>query len=473
MLLGPGHAPLSYLALWKEALLGVVLVIAFVEVMSAYLRTKNCRFDLIDWLIVALVALGILLTFVLHTPKSVALLGARYDFVPLIAFLVLRRVPWSEWFQKRLVRLLLIVGAVVAALGIVSLFLPISFFVKLGYADLHSLYLPNQPLAPFQQIEGSWLRRIQGTMSGPNQLGMWLLLPLSVVLVLLMQRGGVLEYWSNGVMGTKKIKSGQGEESNIPLFHYSNIRTPFIAFAAFFVVIALFLTFSRAAWIGAAAIVAVALYGALPRRLFRRLVLWGGAAVIVLGIAAALIAPHVFFRLSSSRGHLVRPLEAVQRMIAHPFGTGLGTAGPASNRYNEACVFLRPQDDPSWAKSQPTLCVFLGTTQVQPKDHVCSCPFLPENWYLQIGVELGVLGFVLFVALVVLVLNQLRVESGKLKVGFGTSSHSQLSTINYQLFLFFLAVSIAALFLHAWEDAAVAYSGWILAGVALRVQKTD
>jgi hypothetical protein len=30
-----------------------------------------------------------------------------------------------------------------------------------------------------------------------------------------------------------------------------------------------------------------------------------------------------------------------------------------------------------------------------------------------------------------------------------------------------LGISIAALFLHAWEDAGVAYTGWIVVAVAL------
>lgn len=197
--------------------------------------------------------------------------------------------------------------------------------------------------------------------------------------------------------------------------------------------------------------------GMFPPRLFRRLLLGGGALVVVAGIAAATLFPSVFFRLSSSRGHLVRPMEAAVKMFRNPFGLGLGAAGPASNRVSEPCVFLRPQDDPAWAKSQPTLCVFLGSTQVQPLDHVCACPFLPENWYLQVGVELGVLGCVLFIALVVLILRRLGMENGKWK----------MDNFQFVAFLSFLGISIAALFLHAWEDAAVAYTGWILVAVAL------
>jgi hypothetical protein len=61
------------------------------------------------------------------------------------------------------------------------------------------------------------------------------------------------------------------------------------------------------------------------------------------------------------------------------------------------------------------------------------------------GVEMGVLGFVLFVMLTILILRKLPKGS--------------------PVFLAFLGVSIAALFLHAWEDATVAYTVWILLGL--------
>ena len=121
--------------------------------------------------------------------------------------------------------------------------------------------------------------------------------------------------------------------------------------------------------------------------------------------------------------------------------------------------------DASWAADRPDLCVFVGNAQVQPPlpsgelrlagqpaDYECQCPFLPENWYLQIGVEMGVLGFVLFVTLIVLILRRLFKTSGELdqSIAFG-----------------FLGMSIAALVLHAWEDSAVAVTLWILLAALL------
>ena len=93
---------------------------------------------------------------------------------------------------------------------------------------------------------------------------------------------------------------------------------------------------------------------------------------------------------------------------------------------------------------------------------------LPENWYLQIGVELGILGFILYVLLIVLLLKRLAV-SGERLAGSPAASHYALIA-----FLVFLGVSIGALFLHAWEDTAVAYTLWILiAGILGNVRQAS
>ena len=64
---------------------------------------------------------------------------------------------------------------------------------------------------------------------------------------------------------------------------------------------------------------------------------------------------------------------------------------------------------------------------------------------VEMGVEMGVLGLALFAMLVIVILRRL-----------GKSPF---------VFLVFLGISIAALFLHAWEDSAVAYTVWVLLGL--------
>ncbi|MDD3896286.1 MAG: hypothetical protein PHU04_00355 [Candidatus Peribacteraceae bacterium] len=430
---GPGHAPLGWLAVWKEGLLGIVLLIALLEIVVRGVewkmengKWKMPRFDAIDVLIVVFLALGSIVS-IFHFPFSIAhfLYGFKYDFLPLTVFLVLRRVHWSAAFGGKASQFLIGIGAIVVLLGLVMFLLPQRAFEWLGYSAMHSLYVPGGSLAAFQQIGGTVLRRMQSVMSGPNQLGLWLLLPFSFVLA--------------------SLRHGE--------------KPPHQAIFGFLLLFGagILLTFSRAALLAAFLLVCVTFLNVGEHWNWRKLLPSIGAVAVLL-LVVVFSFPDVFLRAASSRDHFLRPLDAVQTIVRHPFGLGLGTAGPASNRTSDACVYLPVDGDASWAEGNASLCVFLGETQVLPIDRECRCPFLPENWYLQIGVELGIVGFTLFITLVLLMLRMLRMKNGKWKI----------ENARFATYLAFLGVSIAALFLHAWEDSAVAYTLWILAATVLR-----
>lgn len=408
---GPGHAPLTYLAFWKEGVVVALLIVALIEWVRAK-GYKHVRFDVLDYLIAMLGVLALLVTLLNGIPSKAAFaLALKYDLFPLAFFFVLRRVEWSEAFKTKAMAGLLLVGALVSLYGIAGFFLPLGFFTWLGYSDMHSLFLPDGPLAPYQLIGGSALHRIQSTMSGPNQLGIWLLLPLSVA--------GLAVYCKRSVLNV-----------------------------AFFVLIlaALFLTFSRAAWIAAAIILATGFLMQQSRWVRRKAFFWGLPAALLATVLVAAIFPSVILRSSSTRGHLEKPLAGIRAMIDDPLGRGLGSAGPATNRTSDACVELEKGSDATWAQAHPDLCVFVGGEQVQPVGRACTCPFVTENWYLQIGVEMGVLGFALFITFIILLLRALRRNRDSLAP-----------------FLGMLGISICALFLHAFEDSAVAYSAFLLA----------
>jgi O-antigen ligase len=439
---GPGHAPLSLLASWKEYLLVLILCVALIEVLRNVKLKMNTeklwKVDVLDALILSLIVLAFLVS-ILVSPFSILhfALGFKYDFLPLVAFFLARRVSWSEWFKKLAVSSILCVGVIVSVYGILTFFLPDTFFYWLGYSDLHSLYVPGSPIAAFQQIGGSNLHRIQSTFSGPNQFGIWLLLPIAVML------------------------SSSKHGKTYALF--DGLRVTLL-------LVALLLTFCRAAWVAAFIMILIALYPFFKQFITRGRVVGVLLFFLVMMIGAIMLFPSVLGRVSSTRGHIERPIEAVQKMIAHPFGLGLGSAGPATNRFSDSCVMLRPEDDPSWAKPHPELCVFVGDTQVQPTDRTCNCPFLPENWYLQIGVELGWIGFVMYLSLVLCLLRNLRMKNDELRMT-NYVDHVPLLIIHKSLFLVFLGVSIAGLFLHSWEDAAVAYVVWLLLAALLPVHQ--
>ncbi|MFH0769816.1 MAG: O-antigen ligase family protein [Candidatus Peregrinibacteria bacterium] len=457
VVVGPGHAPLTVLALWKEILLGIVFLVSCLELSCEFgrkdlgLRTKDLgrRVDAIDWCIIALLLLAVLVSaYSLQLTAYSFALGFKYDFLPLVAFLVLRRIPWSEKFIGNVLRVIPIIAIIIVAYGLASLFLPASFFTRLGYSDLHSLYVPSGPLAAFQYISELGIRRMQSVMSGPNQLGMWMLTPLSFAVVT----------WVR-----ERAMSGQ--------------RTAISTIVILGV--ALFLTFSRAAWVAATAILITFAAFHWREPLVRRISMIAVALGILVFSALMIVAPGIWLRSVSNSGHLQRPMVALQTMLAHPFGLGLGAAGPASNAVSDVCVELPAGSDASWANDRPELCVFVGDMQVQPIGKICRCPMLTENWYLQVGVELGFLGFGLFVVLILLVLRRLGMKNGKWNMEDFRSDdriHSEeFSIFNFQfsIFLVFLGISIAALFLHAWEDSAVAYTAWIVVAISLHSPKAS
>jgi hypothetical protein len=404
---GPDNAPMGALALWKEAVLAAVLLVAMVEIaFDPALRKKALRFDAFDFCVDVLALSLFVATFLGGVGLGQAAYGIRYDLVPLAAFVILRRVPWSDAFLQRLPFVL--GGAVLAAVayGLLTLAMPASFFTALGYSDLHSLYVPSGPVAPFQQIGGTALRRMQGAMSGPNQFGIWLAALLPVVLAL----GG---RWRR--------------------------------FVAPLALLGIVLTFSRAAWIAAAAVLLVSFWPLL-RKLSVTAVTILCVGILALSVAVLAFFPSVILRIESSADHLRNPIEALGIMVREPLGRGLGSAGPANNRVSDACVFLEEGSDASWAAPHADLCVFVGDAQVQPVGKECSCPLLPENWYLQLGVEGGWIAMFAFIVLVAILIRRLWPTPPAMAL---------------------MAASIAALFLHAWEDAAVAYTVWILCAITL------
>jgi hypothetical protein len=435
---GPSHAPMGEIAVWKEGVLAIILLLALIEIVTSResrVTSKRFKLDVLDILIIALFVLGVAVTAYSELETRNFIYGVRYDFVPLIAFLILRRVSWSKWFMDLLPHVLYFTGFAVVLYSLCSRFFPIEWFTWLGYSDLHSLYLPDGPLAAFQQIGDSATRRVQGPMSGPNQLGLWLLIPLSISLV--------------------RLRDVWGKEAQWRFLSYAT-----------FTGLAILYTFSRAAFIGAAVIVTMVFWPHI-RAMDRKWTIGGVVFLLSLLASAALFAPNLVLRAASSRGHIENPLKAIQTMISHPLGLGLGTAGPASNRTSDTCVMLEQGSDPTWAVVHPDLCVFVGGFKFQPDDRACNCPFLPENWYLQIGVEMGWSGLGLYIALVILVLRRLL----KLRIQYSEFSMKKGSIqflILNSTFCIFAGVGVAALFLHAWEDSAIAYTVWVLIASSLQ-----
>lgn len=436
---GAGQGPSVFLAAWKEMLLTCILFVAVLEMFrlkDAFSERRIWSLDALDWSILVALALGAFVSFHGDDQSALAVLslskedkmflyGMKYDFVPLVVFFVLRRVPWSRDFRRSALWVLIGTGLLFSLFGLLTRYIPMSFFTAIGYSDLHSLYRPHAPLAAFQMIEGTDLRRIQSVMSGPNQFGLWLLLPLASVY-----------QWIGSSIRARRLE-----------------RVFIAALTGIILYVALGYTYSRSAWVGAVVMTVMYILVFLRHRiqsvLHRSIVI--SATGIIVGIFlvfAIQFAPHIFLRAQSLQGHLEKPLHAIALMREHPFGLGLGSAGPASNHLSDTCVFFDLGADISWANKRTDICVFVGGVRRLPAGKVCNCPLLTENWYLQWGVEMGYLGF--FLSFLIVLLPVLYAKKFPM---FSTRIVSPLALVG---------ISTGGLFLHSFEDAAVAYTVWIL-----------
>ena len=115
----------------------------------------------------------------------------------------------------------------------------------------------------------------------------------------------------------------------------------------------------------------------------------------------------------------------------NPFGYGLGIAGPASQIGNSI------ESAGNWE-------IAAGNVLVVHK-------FLPENWYVQILLEQGIVGFALFVSLIILIgyylIAHIKKHRDFMSVGIATA---------------YFALCFMALFTHAFEEAATSYTLFLI-----------
>jgi len=300
------------------------------------------------------------------------------------------------------------VGSAVATLGIIQYFLPADFLTHFGY----SLERGVRPIFYIDGAQG--FPRIMSTLREPNSLGAFLIIPATVAALWLARAKQIKERW---------LWFGVG----------------------FVQALAILLTFSRSAWIGLCVSLGMVLIWNF-RQLAMQLVKSFGllaCAVVLLGAVGLYTQRHTDFvksyvihssansqDIDSNEYHVIFLKRGLQGIIDQPFGHGPGTAGLAS--------IQNPQGS-----------------------------FLTENYYVQIGYELGVVGLALFVAVQIWLVLRLWVLRNTI--------------LGSVLLASFVSYVIINMLLHIWSNEAVACQWWMLAGIALaaagakpeRVQKAQ
>ncbi|HUC89520.1 MAG TPA: O-antigen ligase family protein [Patescibacteria group bacterium] len=289
-----------------------------------------------------------------------------------------------------LTRIILSVSAVVALFGVAQYFLPKDIMTHFGYS------LSRGVRPDFFIDNNPALPRVMSTLRDPNSLGAYLIIPITMTLYLLM-----------------KAKTVAG-------------RLSFGALALLYS-LALYFTFSRSAWVGAIIAIGFLTWWQFKGQIFSIAKRWWPIAVCLILLAAgglfALrnngIVSHTTKAqvgdYSSNDYHWIYVKKGLTGIWHNPLGHGPGTAGLASIQNRNGGL-------------------------------------LTENYYVQIGYEVGVAGLLVFIAANILVCVYLWRCKGMWPPVLLAS---------------FLGYVFINMLLHSWSNEAVAAQWWIMAGLIL------
>jgi hypothetical protein len=384
---------------WKVGKDVFLIIACLFTICLVYVQGKGNR--AFSWLVGATVLYGIIHLVVWKFNPDIygrsAMLGIIYNMrLPLYAILGFgSALLLPKFVFSSAIKVILIISTIVAFLGIVQFFLPGDILTHLGYGidrgARPAFYIDdNTGLPP----------RIMSTLREPNALGAYLILPATALFALVLR---AKEQRRRLLLGGALLLHG----------------------------CAVLLTFSRSAWLGLTLSLLLAFWwqyrknmGGLARKYWPAL----ACAALLFGITAFSIRNTHFFEqylvhgnseeqvqdLDSNDYHVLFLKKGLEGIRDNPEGHGPGTAGLASIQ--------------------------------NPKGS-----FLTENYFVQIGYELGVIGLAVFMAITIWTYRHI-LRRGDLWAGILVAS--------------FWAYVLTNMLLHTWANEAVAAQWWILAGMA-------
>jgi hypothetical protein len=356
--------------------------------------------DRLVWAVAAYGVLTVGLALLKSNDMDAEILGVVFNLRFLLFFIygmLLARLFDPAHVRKRAFQIVLGVAAVVMFFGIVQYtVLPDTALKHVGYRR------SNGVLPAFFIDEKPDLERIMSTLRDPNSFGSYLIIIIGLALVIFL------------------FSKNQGDKL---------LSRGLLALGA----LCLIFTFSRSAWLGAVATVLVLFVLnervrkfaakhknnlALTSLIILCIVTFGGwlarNTYIVQNVILHADESTVQENPNELRTRFFK--ESVEEIANEPLGHGPGTAGLASIRNDKQGVVLN------------------------------------ENYYLQIGYEVGLIGLAIFVSILVIVGARLLKLDGPLALA---------------LFASFIGLAITNFLVHIWSNEAVAYTWWGLAGLTL------
>jgi hypothetical protein len=334
---------------WKEILMLIAVPLAVILVSKKKLWGEFSR----DWLFCAVIGFALLhiLTLIfMWNGVNPTLAGLSIDLRWLLYFSLVYALIQIQPNYRTLFVKVGVVGALVV--GIFALLqvtvLPKDILAHIGYEK-------NVTIAPYLTVdENENYVRINSTLRGPNPLGAYAVIVLSILFAYVAAKRRQTNMWVSGILGATSL-------------------------------IALWFSYSRSALLAALVAAVTIGYFTLGKRLSKTAWIAGlGTIGVLVGMIAVLWQtqfvqqvilhedPHDSNMVNSNDGHRESLEEGVKLLAQQPLGAGVGSTGSAS---------------------------LYG-------DH----GFIIENQYLFIAHEAGWLGLLLFLTLFVLVMQRLWVK---------------------------------------------------------------
>lgn len=399
----------SHLGAWKESLaIGIVLA------GGRNLLTTRGRLDTVDRL-----ALGFVAVIVLYaafqpvivpgapSASSIRLLGLRETGGFVLLLFGARHAPFGPGFARRAGRAVLVVGAIVSAIGVYEAIFSSAWnhfvvhtikYNQYEIAVLHTYPLDVNDIRVYGTVGGTRIVRIGSVFLNQLSLGWYLILPFAV-----------------------------GVERIVRRTASSLVLVATLAIGA-----ALLLTQTRSAILGALVVAFLALQPAAGRgRHWRTQVALVLAALALLAVPLAVgtgLATRVGSATNgtdqSTTGHVSEFYSGLDTIESHPLGLGLGTGAGTGQRF-EVHGFV-----------------------------------IAENNYLEVGDELGIVPMLIFAALTIALLVYLR-----------RIARMRGDPLFTAVWAGGVGLAVSALFLQTWSDFAVAWMFWGVAGAALSLAR--
>jgi len=381
--------------IWKELLI-VPLGLGALIVFSDDQKTKRWLMEsglyiLLSFYVGLFAIAGFVAVARHHVNANALIYGLMVDLrIPIFFAICLVISVHSSWLRRHWRRWLLISASLVIGFGLLQHFvLPANILTHIGYGP--------STIPAYQTVDQkSQYVRVQSTLRGPNPLGAYLVIPITAFVLLVLNDKKRRWLWAGLLLAA---------------------------------VVVLFYSYSRSAWLGTALAVGLISWWQIKHRMAKRLLLLAAGLILIIGFLATLSLRHnsqfenTFFHTdqtshsqdSSNQDRASALKHGLSDIIHEPWGSGPGTAGPASTRNNHP-------------------------------------PRIAENYYLQLGQEVGIVGILLFVAINILV----GVSLWQL--------HDELSQI---LLASLIGLSLVNMLSHAWADDTLGLLWWGLAGIAL------